>query len=56
MPQQILVIIALIAALALVVHAEQNAPDPYEQCAQRATEIEQAQCRNLIDFALSAGM
>lgn len=55
MPQQILVVIALILGLALVVHAEWNAPDPYAQCDARSTQIERDQCRNAVDFALSAG-
>jgi len=54
--QQLLVLAGLILALALVIHAEQDAPDPYAQCEQRATETERQQCRHLVDFALSAGM
>lgn len=53
--QQLLVLAGLILALALVINAERNAPDPYSQCGRLTTETERDQCRHTVDFALSAG-
>lgn len=53
--QQVLVLAGLLLALAFWWHIESNAPDPYAACQERATEVELRQCRNSVDFALSAG-
>jgi hypothetical protein len=52
---RMIAVVLLLAALALVIHAEWTAPDPYAACERRATDAERAQCRNAVDFALSAG-
>lgn len=53
--QQLLVVAALVLALAFWCRIQRDAPDPYAACAARATETERQQCRNAVDFALSAG-
>ncbi len=53
--RQILVLALIIFALALVIRAERDAPDPRAQCDNRPTKAERDQCRSAVDFAMSAG-
>lgn len=54
--QQLLVLAGLILALALIIRAEQNAPDPRAVCEEHPTQEERDRCRRLVDFAMSAGL
>ena len=55
MQRQLLVLAVLILAIAMLMRATENAPDPRAACEQRLTQAERDQCRHMIDFALSAG-
>jgi hypothetical protein len=51
-----IVLLAILGAGALsYLNIRQEAPDPYAPCAKKATDAERKQCRNTIDFAMSAG-
>lgn len=53
---RLLILAGIVLALAIVIHAEMTAPDPYAACGELATQQERDQCRHTVDFARSAGM